>query len=221
MSTQHGVIWDMDGVLVDTGEFHYQSWRRVFADLETDFSRDQFLATFGMNNAGILEEILGYPPEFDFVEKVSDQKEGHFRRTVQGRVKPLPGVLEWLRQLKVMGINQAIASSAPQTNIDVLVDELQIRDFFEVLVSGYDMPGKPSPDVFLRAADLMDVPPMNCIVIEDAIAGVSAAKNAGMRCIAVTTTNPAHLLSEADIIVDRLDVLLVETILKFDRGSSR
>ena len=153
MSTQHGVIWDMDGVLVDTGEFHYQSWRRVFADLETDFSRDQFLATFGMNNAGILEEILGYPPEFDFVEKVSDQKEGHFRRTVQGRVKPLPGVLEWLRQLKVMGINQAIASSAPQTNIDVLVDELQIRDFFEVLVSGYDMPGKPSPDVFLRAAD--------------------------------------------------------------------
>ena len=221
MSKQYGVIWDMDGVLVDTGEFHYQSWRRIFTDLEAEFSRDQFRATFGMNNAGILEEILGYKPEFNFVEKVSSQKEGHFRRTVQGQVKSLPGVLEWLRQLKDMGFHQAIASSAPQTNIDVLVDELQIRDFFEVLVSGYDMPGKPSPDVFLRAADLMDVPPVNCIVIEDAIAGVSAAKNAGMRCIAVTTTNPAHLLSEADIIVDRLDVLPVETILKLDRGSSR
>jgi beta-phosphoglucomutase family hydrolase len=212
MLKQYGVIWDMDGVLVDTGEFHYQSWQRAFADLKTEFSRDQFRATFGMNNAGILEEILGYKPELNFVEKVSEQKEGHFRRTVQGRVKPLPGVLERLRQFKDMGVHQAIASSAPQANIDVLIDELQIRDFFEVLVSGYDMPGKPNPDVFLRAADLMDIPPMNCIVIEDAVAGVRAAKNAGMRCVAVTTTNPAHRLSEADIIVDRLDVLPVERL---------
>jgi beta-phosphoglucomutase len=112
-----------------------------------------------------------------------------------------------------MGFHQAIASSAPQANIDFLVDELQIRGFFEVMVSGYDMPGKPHPDVFLKAADLMDVPPTNCIVIEDAVAGVRAAKNAGMRCIAVTTTNPAYMLSEADIVVGRLDVHPVETIL--------
>lgn len=214
MLKKYGVIWDMDGVLVDTGEFHYQSWRHVFTELKTEFSRDQFRATFGMNNAGILEEILGYKPEFEFVEKVSVQKEGHFRQNIQGRVKPLSGVLEWLRQLKDKGFHQAIASSAPQTNIDVLVDELQIRDFFEVMVSGYDMPGKPNPDVFLKAADLMDVAPTNCIVIEDAIAGVRAAKNADMQCIAVTTTNPAHLLSEADIIVDGLDMLPVESILK-------
>jgi beta-phosphoglucomutase family hydrolase len=213
MSKQVGVIWDMDGVLVDTGELHYQSWRRVFEDLKTEFSRDQFRATFGMNNAGILEEILGYKPEFHFVEKVSQQKEGQFRRSVQGRVTPLPGVLEWLRQLKDMGFHQSIASSAPQANIDVLVDELQIRDFFEVMVSGYDMPGKPNPDVFLRAADLMGVPAKNCIVIEDAIAGVRAARSAGMRCIAVTTTNPAHLLSEADIVLEGLYANPVETIL--------
>jgi beta-phosphoglucomutase family hydrolase len=213
MLKQHGVIWDMDGVLVDTGEYHYQSWRRTFADLQTEFSRDQFRATFGMNNAGILEEILGYKPEFNFVEKVSEQKEGHFRRTVQGRVEPLPGVLEWLRQLKDMRVHQAIASSAPQANIDALVDELNIRDYFEIIVSGYDMPGKPNPDVFLMAADLLGVPAENCIVIEDAVAGVSAANNAGMRCIAVTTTNPAHLLSEADIVVDRLDKFSVDVIL--------
>jgi HAD superfamily hydrolase (TIGR01509 family) len=213
MSKQFGVIWDLDGVLVDTGEFHYQSWRRTFADLKIELSRDQFRATFGMNNAGILEEILGYKPESNFVEKISDQKEGHFRRTVRGRVKPLPGVLEWLRQLEDMGAHQAIASSAPQANIDALVDELQLREFFEVIVSGYDMPGKPNPDVFLRAADLMEVPAPNCLVIEDSVSGVRAAKNAGMRCIAVTTTNPAHLLSEADIVVDRLDVHPAETVL--------
>lgn len=74
MSKRCGVIWDMDGVLVDTGEFHYQSWRRVFVDLKTEFNRDQFRATFGMNNAGISEEVLGYKPEFHFVERVSDKK---------------------------------------------------------------------------------------------------------------------------------------------------
>jgi beta-phosphoglucomutase-like phosphatase (HAD superfamily) len=75
------------------------------------------------------------------------------------------------------------------------------------------MPGKPNPDVFLMAADLLDVPAENCIVIEDAVAGVRAANNAGMRCIAVTTTNLAHLFSEADIVVDRLDKFSVDVIL--------
>jgi beta-phosphoglucomutase family hydrolase len=220
MSKKCGVIWDMDGVLVDTGEFHYHSWRQVFADLETEFSREQFRATFGMNNAGILEEILGYKPESDFVEQISDQKEGHFRRTVRGKVKTLPGVMEWLRQLKDIGVHQAIASSAPQANIDVLVDELEIRDFFEVLISGYDMPGKPNPDVFLRAATLMGIKPKSCIVIEDAIAGVRAAKNAGMRCVAVTTTNSAHLLDDADIIVSGLDDISVESVLVLGGASS-
>jgi beta-phosphoglucomutase-like phosphatase (HAD superfamily) len=112
-----------------------------------------------------------------------------------------------------MGFHQAIASSAPQANIDALVDELHVREFFEVIVSGYDMPGKPHPMVFLRAADLMEVPATNCIVIEDSVAGVRAAKSAGMRCIAVTTTNPAQLLSEADVVVDSLDVHPVEILL--------
>lgn len=216
MSKKCGVIWDMDGVLVDTGEFHYQSWRRVFADLNVEFSREQFRATFGMNNVGIMEEILGYRPDSNFVEKVSNQKEGHFRRTVRGSIDTLPGVLDWLRQLRHMRVHQALASSAPQDNIDLLVDELEIRDFFEVLISGFNMPGKPNPDVFLRAASLMGINPKNCVVIEDAIAGVRAAKNAGMRCVAITTTNPADLLEEADIIVERLDAVPVESILGLD-----
>ena len=87
------------------------------------------------------------------------------------------------------------------------MNELGIRPYFEAIVSGYDIPGKPDPAVFLKAASEIDLTPQRCIVVEDAVAGVQAARRAGMRCIAVTTTNPAHALSGADIIVDRLDIL--------------
>ena len=109
--------------------------------------------------------------------------------------------MDWLDRLRATGIRQAVASSAPPENINTLVDELGIRAYFEAIVSGYDIPGKPDPAVFLKAASEIDLPPQRCIVVEDAVAGVQAAKRAGMRCIAVTTTNPAHALSDADIVI--------------------
>jgi beta-phosphoglucomutase-like phosphatase (HAD superfamily) len=100
-----------------------------------------------------------------------------------------------------------LASSAPPANINALVDELEMRQYFDVLASGVDMPGKPEPSLFLEVARRIGVPPYRCIVVEDAIAGVEAAKRAGMACIAVTTTNSADALSAADIVVHRLDAL--------------
>lgn len=104
-----------------------------------------------------------------------------------------------------------IASSAPPANIDAVVNELELRQYFDTLVSGVDMPGKPDPALFLEVARCISVPPEGCVVVEDAIAGVEAAKRAGMACIAVTTTNPAEVLSAADIVVDRLDTLPAST----------
>jgi beta-phosphoglucomutase-like phosphatase (HAD superfamily) len=92
-------------------------------------------------------------------------------------------------------------------NIDVLIDDLGLRSFFDAIVSGVDMPGKPEPVLFLTVAERLDVSPELCVVVEDAVAGVQAAKRAGMRCIAVTTTNDAEALIAADFIVDRLDDL--------------
>jgi beta-phosphoglucomutase-like phosphatase (HAD superfamily) len=109
-----------------------------------------------------------------------------------------------------MGYRQGVASSAPPANIDALIDGLGLRAYFDELVSGVDLPGKPEPAVFLEAARLLDVPPENCVVVEDAVAGVQAAKRAGMKCIAVTTTNSAQLLQEADIVVERLDTLAAD-----------
>jgi len=202
-----GVLWDMDGVLVDTGEFHFQAWSQILPEYGLSMSREFFRSTFGMNNAGLLSVLLERTPDLEFVTKVSDHKEHVFRQAVRGHAQPLPGVRDWLEHLMLAGARQAIASSAPPANIDILVDALDLRSYFDAIVSGYNMPGKPDPSVFLKAAHRVDVVPEQCIVVEDAIAGVEAAKRAGMRCIAVTTTNPAQALSKADVVVDRLDEL--------------
>jgi beta-phosphoglucomutase family hydrolase len=202
-----GVIWDMDGVLVDTGDLHYLAWEQVLPDYGIVFEYERFLATFGMNNAGILDLLLDGTPEPALVAEISSRKEAAFREAARGNVQPLPGAAEWLERLGAAGYRQAIASSAPLDNIHEVVDELGLREYFAALVSGFALPGKPDPATFLAAARDIEVPPKHCIVVEDATAGVEGARRAGMRCIAVTTTNAAEALQGADIVVDQLDVL--------------
>ena len=209
----YAVLWDMDGVLVDTGDFHFQSWKETFDELNVPFDDEDFRKTFGMNNAGILEWVFGRKPNPDEVSRISDKKESLFRELVKGRAKPLPGVPVWLRQFQDWDIKQAITSSAPPENIEVLVTELKIKDYFDAIVSGFDLPGKPNPDVFRKAANILQVNPENCIVVEDAIAGVEGAKRAGMKCITVTTTNPASALEKADFIFNNLGEMSREDFL--------
>ncbi len=209
--TTSGVLWDMDGVLADTGEFHYQSWVEVLQDYDVSFSSGFFRDTFGMNNAGILSVLFGEKLTPELLTEISDRKEAWFREAVRGHAEPLPGVRMWLERLRNDGVRQGIASSAPSANINTLVDGLGIRDYFDVLVSGVDLPGKPEPALFLKVAGLLDVTPAHCIVVEDAVAGVEAAKRAGMKCIAVTTTNPSCALQMADVVVERLDALPEDT----------
>jgi HAD superfamily hydrolase (TIGR01509 family) len=197
----------MDGVLVDTGEFHFQSWSQALTEHGVPFSRELFQATFGMNNTGILATLLGRTPTPELVAEIGGRKEWLFRQAVRGHAQPLPGVRAWLENLKTAGARQAVASSAPPANIDALVDELGLRPYFNAIVSGADLPGKPAPAVFLEAARQIDVPPERCVVVEDAVAGVEAARRGGMKCIAVTTTNPAPALGSADVVVERLDAL--------------
>ena len=200
----HAVLWDMDGVLVDTGAFHYEAWKETFNELNVPFSEEDFRKTFGMNNAGILETIFERKPEPGEVAEISHKKESLFRDLVKGKAVLLPGVADWLERFRAWGLKQAITSSAPPANIEFLVDELKIRGYFDEIVSGFDLPGKPNPDTFLKASEMLKVKPENCVVVEDAIAGVEGAKRAGMKCVAVTTTNPAKQLSKADLVVEHL-----------------
>ena len=199
-----GVLWDMDGVLVDTGEFHFQSWVTALSIFNIPFSREFFQESFGMNNWGILNKLMGRVPDQETYLKINEQKETNFRQIIRGQIQPLAGVVELLDLFKSKDFRQAISSSAPQENIDVIVDELNLRSYFDAIVSGNKLPGKPAPDVFLASAQAIGIPAQDCLVIEDAIAGVEGAKRAGMLCLAVTNTNPPENLQKADRIVESL-----------------
>ncbi len=208
-----GVLWDMDGVLVDTGPTHYRAWQQTLAEYGLGMSEEFFRSTFGMTNANLLPLLLGERSTPALVQAISDSKEALVREMMRGAARPLPGVQSWLEALQASGARQGIASSAPQANIDALLDGLGVRPYLDAIVSGDGMPGKPAPDVFLAAARAIDTPPERCVVIEDAINGVAGAKNAGMKCIAVTTTNPAAALAQADIVVASLADLSPSTVM--------
>jgi beta-phosphoglucomutase len=203
----HGVIWDMDGVLVDTHEFHYRAWSQTLADYGVQVSRKDFQPLFGLRSADIMTALLGRPPDPEMLEEVDERKEALFRGAVPGNVQTLPGVRDWLQRLDRYGVRQAVASSAPPANIEVIVDELELQPYFDVLVSGFQLPGKPDPTLYLTAAERLDVPPHHCVVVEDAVQGVEGAKAAGMKCLAVATAQTPERLQAADAVVERLDQL--------------
>lgn len=210
MTQVAGILWDMDGVLVDTGELHFKSWTITFSHYGFSYSRELFNETFGMTGAEMIKHAVGeaYTPETD--QSIIQEKETIFRNSIHGVIELLPGVEELLHEFNRAHIPQAVASSAPQENVDAILDELEIRRHFQAIVSATNMPGKPDPSVFLAAAEALNAPPSGCIVIEDAIPGVEAARRAGMKCIAVTTTNIADKLRNADVVVDGLDELTLK-----------
>lgn len=206
------VIWDVDGVLVVSGDIHYEAWRQVLAERGLTMRREQFEATFGMNNRGILRHIFGDRLSDRQVEEISARKEAAYREGMRGRVSPLPGVRDWLARLRAEGWRQAVASSGPMANIAATLDEFEMWDVFDAVVSGSRLAhSKPDPAIFLQAAAAVGVSPERAVVIEDGTVGIEAAQRAGMRSIAVTTTHPAAALRAADRIVDRLDRLPPDT----------
>ena len=214
MNDCRAVLWDMDGTLINSEEYHWASWRDALRAEGVTITHDQFVATFGQRNDSILTEWLGMPSRAQ-IERIANVKEEIYRQLVRERgIEPLPGVARWVRLLHEQGWLQAIASAAPRKNIEVVLDALCAAHRFQTIVSAEDVHhGKPDPEVYLIAASRLDVPTGRCIVVEDAAVGVAGARAAGMKTIGVTH-NRAHLL--ADLVVpwlDRLDTQAFATLL--------
>lgn len=211
--SQYGVLWDLDGVLIESSQQHLDSWISVLPRFGLTMSRELHEQTFGMNNREILTIMLGEPPEADLLRRISSAKESAFREIIKGTVEPLVGAVELLEKLYTVKVRQAIASSAPEENIHVVVEELKIGGYFQALVSGQDLPAKPNPAVYLEAARQIELGPEACVVVEDAVVGVRGAKKAGMRAVGVTTTHAAEALRDADLVVVSLLDLSVDEIV--------
>jgi beta-phosphoglucomutase len=206
------VIWDLDGVLADTTEAHFRSWVTALAEWEVPLDRPTFNSTFGMNNRDTLTYILGRPPEPMELGTIAGRKEHLFRLQYQQLPSVVAGSSQLLEALNQEHWLQALASSAPMANINLIIDLLHIRSWFSAILSCESIPaGKPDPSLFLQAAKELEVLPDCCIVVEDAPAGVEAAHRAGIKCIAVASTRSRQELELADIVVDELNELTIGT----------
>ena len=209
------ILWDMAGVIADSGSFHFAAWQEVFARRGTKFTKDDFTSLFGSRNDFIVRTIIDQDLSEEDVKLIAEEKEKRFRDKAKGNIKPFPGVMKLLNSIKQGNFKSALASSAPKENIDLTCDELNIRSSFKYVVSGREVAeSKPSPQIYLLAAEKLGAEPHDCIVIEDSPLGVKAAKAAGMRCLAVTNTHPEQELKEANKVVDSLEEVDLITLIQ-------
>ena len=206
------VLWDLDGTLVDSGDYHWRAWRDTILDEGIELSYQQFLDSFGQKNDRILAAWLGDRATPDAIRRIGDAKEALYRQfAVAEGLTPLPGAAEWVERLHRDGWRQAIASSAPAENVRVVLKALDLDRLFEAVVSAEDVTaGKPDPQVFLKAAQKLAVDVSASIVVEDAAAGIEAARRAGMKSVGVSLSS----VLDADLYVRSLEDLPADA---FDR----
>ncbi|MFN0111100.1 MAG: HAD family hydrolase [Blastocatellia bacterium] len=185
------VIWDLDGTLINSVDLHWEAWREVMAAENITISFDDFVADFGKRNDEIIRGRIDPRMSDAEVVRLADFKEETYRRFVRSKgLTLLPGAEHWLRKLRTDGWLQALGTSAPQGNVDAAFEALGIAELFDAVMSAdFVKAGKPSPDVFLAAAAAMNIAPEHCIVVEDAPAGIEAARRAGMKSVGVLTTH--------------------------------
>lgn len=210
------VIFDMDGVLVDTYRAHYQSWLEMARPYGLRFTEEQFGATFGRTSREIIAHFWGEGrlSESEIAE-MDDRKEAAFRRIIAADFPAMPGTTDLLERLATAGFRLAVGSSGPPENVEMVLQRLGAGRRFDAVVTGKDVTrGKPDPQVFLLAAERLNVAPRRCAVIEDAPAGVAAAKAAGMASIGLASTGRTpQCLAAADWVVGRLDEISVERLV--------
>jgi len=213
-----GVLWDLDGTLADSSEHHFQAWREALAVRGHEHTTEEFARSFGKRNDLILHDLLGSGLSAEEASRIAEDKERRFRRLVRERgLRPLPGVGEWLETLRAEGFRQALASSAPPPNIEVSLEALGLDRYLDAIVSADEVAhGKPDPAIFLEAARRLGVPPPRCIVVEDAPAGLEAARRAGMKSVGILSDHHPRL--EADVVVASLLDLAPGTLEALARG---
>ena len=221
MSTpKYAVLWDADGTLIDTAEHHFHAWERFAKEIDKPFTRDDFAATFGKRNPEVIRQLFDPDASDEKCAEWANRKEAMYRESVHAEgTELLPGVAALLDGFAAHGWPQAIGSSAPKGNLDLLLDVTKTRKYFTAVIGGTDVEkGKPDPEVFLTAAQKLGVAPENCVVFEDAVAGVEAARAGGMKCVAVTFVghHSEDKLREAgaDVVVGTLKEVTVDRVVE-------
>ncbi len=209
------VLWDMDGTLVDSADYHSEAWREVMIPRGVDLTDEMFRSTFGQRNDTILRIWCGPDISDADIQEISDAKEARYRELVAERgIVLLPGIARRIAQLRHAGWRQAIASAAPRANVEAIIAALDLASVIDAFVGAEDVVhGKPDPEVFCRAAERLEVAPAYCVVVEDAPAGVEAGLRAGMRVIGVGINHLKLPANQAAFSLDDLPEDVFDSLL--------
>jgi beta-phosphoglucomutase len=210
---QLAVIFDMDGVLVDSYHAHYESWKHLYGELGVEYTEATFAADFGRTSRDIIRGTLGNDLTDQRVAEMDRRKEAVYRDILREKFPAMDGACALIHALAEDGFRLAIGSSGPPENVALVLEKFSGGERFDATVTGTDVTrGKPDPQVFLLAAERLRVPPASCAVVEDAVHGITAAKRAGMAAIGLTGTLERDELAAADAVVDSLRQLSPERI---------
>ena len=197
-----GVVFDLDGVLIDSHDQHERSWFQLAAEVDKPLTKEQFKESFGMRNVMCIPNVFHWtsPEDHEQIRKLGDRKEELYRELLRADgIEPLPGVVDLLQSLNDAGVLFSLGSSTSRKNIEVCFASTGLDRFFGPFYTGAEdvTRGKPFPDVFLEAAAKIDRLPARCLVIEDSHVGVEAGIAAGMKVLAVTTTHTRESFTES------------------------
>jgi beta-phosphoglucomutase family hydrolase len=208
-----GVLFDWDGVIIDSHHAHEVAWEIMAEELGKPLAPGFFKATFGMRNDRIIPEFTNWASAEDasLIEVLGNRKEALYREVLRrDGIAPLPGVLALLEALRAQGIPCSVGSSTARENILTIMEMTGLAPYFAAITAEKDVTrGKPDPQVFLKAAEKIQVPAANCVVIEDAHVGIAAALSAGAKAVAVATTHPVESFTSAHLAVQTLEALTV------------
>ena len=207
-----GALFDWDGVVIDSSKAHEESWDLLGYEVGKPLPEGHFKKGFGRKNQVIIPEILEWTHDPEETERLGNRKEELYRDIVAEKgVDRIPGIEAFLQSLKEAGIGCAVGSSTPRKNVETVLEMVGFGPYFQAIVCAEDVTqGKPNPEVFLTGASKLALEAGNCAVVEDAYAGLQAAKAGGMKAIALATTHPAEELK------DESPDLILENFLGFD-----
>jgi beta-phosphoglucomutase len=211
----------MDGVLIDSYRAHFESWRQVAAEHDRVYTETQFAAGFGRTSREVIaEQWSGEPLTDDRIADIDRRKEALFREIISRDFPAMAGAVALVEALVRAGFRVAVGSSGPADNVRLAIDRLGITQFLSAIVTGDDVKrGKPDPQVFLTAAQRMQMSPARCVVVEDAPVGVEAAHRGGMRAVALASTGrTVEQLRAAELVVTSLGALSPERFEEVLRG---
>jgi beta-phosphoglucomutase family hydrolase len=208
------VIFDMDGTLIASTEGDYLAWKMLFEEHGKQLSFENYIPLMGIKSVEVAHNHLSLSGEA--LHEALQKKLVYFEEIIDKKgIHTIPYAKDFLEHLKTFPVKLALATSSRKNKMEMVMKRLHLLDFFDVVVVGEEVEnGKPAPDVFIKTAKKLEIEPSACIVIEDAASGVKAAKNANMKCIAITTTNSWDALKEADIIVNSFKDLKLPEICK-------